>query len=180
MAFINLVKKRFSARQYLDKKVPRKLIDQCLEASRLAPSACNAQPWRFIVVDDTSLKEKLSKQTLTPFLPINHFSLTAPVIIIVISTQQSIIPKIGGFIRKLPYHLIDIGIAAEHFCLQATELGLGTCIIGWFKQSKIKKFLKLKKEESVRLLITCGYTLQEPLDKKRKFLNDMRSYNLNS
>ena len=77
------------------------------------------------------------------------------------------------------WSLVDIGISAEHFCLQATELGLGTCILGWFNENKIKDILRIPKKKSVGLVITLGYPPEDyPLRSKiRKSLSEITNYN---
>lgn len=134
MNFLDLVKKRQSVRKYLNKMVEKEKIERCLEAARLAPSASNSQPWEFIIVDDPKLKEAVAKETFDRIISFNRFSLQAPVLILLISERSGFFRKIAETIKDKPLSLIDIGIAAEHFCLQAAEEGLGTCILGWFKE----------------------------------------------
>lgn len=126
MALLELLKQRKSVRKFLDRPVEREKIMMCLEAARVAPSACNSQPWRFIVVDDRELKNKLCDVAFSGIYSINSFCKTAPVIVVVISEKSKFLARIGGMFRGTKYYLIDIGIACEHFVLQAEELGLGT------------------------------------------------------
>ncbi|MEK6906780.1 MAG: nitroreductase family protein [Nanoarchaeota archaeon] len=96
------------------------------------------------------------------------------------TTEESNFPaKLGSFIKNKPYNLIDTGIAAEHFCLQATSEGLGTCMMGWFNESGIKKLLKIPKSKRVYLVISLGYpAVGDKLRKKvRKPLKEILSYN---
>ena len=76
-------------------------------------------------------------------------------------------PAIGGRIKKKEYPLIDIGIAAEHFCLQATEEGLGSCMLGWFNEKDIQKLLQIPKSRKIGLLISLGYTPDEYKQRKK-------------
>lgn len=177
MDFLKLVKERESVREYKGEKVPREMIHECLEASRLAPSACNSQPWRFIVVDDPPLVEKVALKC-TGFLPINRFVSMAPVIVVIVSEPSTMPARLGGWLKDRPFHYIDLGIAAEHFCLQAKALGLGTCILGWFQEEEIRDLLCIPKEKRIGLLITLGYPKGETIrEKKRLPLSRISSYN---
>lgn len=157
MSFLELVKNRQSVRAYSDMPVEKEKINRCLEAARLSPSACNSQPWRFIVVDTPELKTKVAHSTFNELISFNKFSLTAPILVVVTASKGNLKTKVGQMITNIPYYLIDVGIAAEHFCLQAAEEGLGTCIIGWFQEKEIKKHLNIPKDERVSLLIAVGY-----------------------
>ena len=158
MKFLELIEKRQSDRTYIDKKVEREKIDRCLEAARLAPSASNSQPWTFVAIDDLELKEKVAHKTYGPLKSFNKFVPQAPVIIAIVMEKPKLITEAGGRIKKKEYPLIDIGIAAEHFCLQAAEEGLGTCMLGWFDEKAIKKLINVPKGKNITLLITLGYT----------------------
>ena len=178
MQFFDLVKRRQSVREYTDKPVERDKIDRCLEAARLAPSACNSQPWKFIVVDDPRLKESLARNTFGKLVSFNHFTLQAPVLILIVSAKPNLSSKIGGMVKKRPFYLIDTGIAAIHFCLQAVEEGLGTCILGWFNERGIKHLLKIPATQRIDLIISLGYPKSAEIrPKARKELNQMSSYN---
>jgi len=179
MKFIQLVKKRRSVRNYLATKVERDKIERCLEAARLAPSACNSQPWYFVVVDNSELRDEIAKKTLLPFTSMNRFVLNAPVIVALIAKRSKMTAQLGGVIKAKKFNLIDIGIAAEHFCLQATEEGLGTCMLGWFDEKAVKKILQIPKTERVILLITLGYYEDKGrTEKKRKSMKEIFRYNL--
>jgi len=173
------VKTRYSVRGYLDKPVKREKIERCIEAARLAPSTSNSQPWRFIVVDDPELKDAVARETFGKLLSFNHFSLQAPVLILVISEKPSFTIRIAGVIKKRQFNLIDIGIAAEHICLQAVEEGLGTCILGWFNEEVVKKLLNIPNHKRVELIITMGYPdgSVKKGPKKRREIDNIRSYN---
>lgn len=157
MNFSELINKRQSARKYDSKPIENEKIELCIEAARIAPSACNAQPWKFIVVDEPQLKEKIARTTFSTIAPFNKFALEAPVIIAIVMEKPSLLSQIGGRIKDKDFYLIDIGIAAEHFCLQATELGLGSCMIGWFDEKEVIKLLNVPSKKRMGLLITVGY-----------------------
>jgi len=179
MDFSELIKVRQSVRSYSDKPVEKEKIDQCLEAARLAPSASNSQPWKYIVVDDNELKNKVADATFDKVVKFNKFALQAPVIIVIVLEKPNLITQIGGEIKKREWPLIDMGITAEHFCLQAAELSLGTCMIGWFDQKRIKELLNIPKKKTIGLVITLGYAPDDyPLRKKsRKEKSEVISYN---
>ena len=178
MNFLDLVKTRQSVRNYLSRPVEKEKIDRCLEAARFAPSANNAQAWKFIVIDEPELKEKLAHKTFSKLISFNRFSLQAPVLVLLISQRAGIAAKIGGMIKNKSFELIDVGITAEHFCLQATEEGLGTCMLGWFDETGVKKILHLPKQIRVELIITMGYPESGKIRlKKRKTMDQIVSYN---
>jgi nitroreductase len=178
MKFLDLVKTRQSVRKYLDKPVEREKIERCLEAARLAPSASNSQPWNFIVVDDPKLKEAVAKETFSQLISFNHFSLQAPVLIILISERPGFLNKVAEAIKDKQFSLIDIGITAENLCLQAAEEGLGTCMLGWFNEKGVKKLLNISLSKRVELIITMGYSESNEIrPKKRKEMDQIRSYN---
>jgi len=178
MKFMDLVNKRESVRKYSSKPVPRELIDRCLEAARLAPSACNSQPWSFIVIDDENTKNEIVKKTMGGIYNSNKFVKTAPVIIAAITEHSTYIARMGGMFRNVKYNLIDIGIACEHLILQAAELGLGTCWLGWFDEKALKKILGLSKSTKVDILISLGYPPDDAATRKkiRKPLEEVRRY----
>ena len=179
MKLFELISARQSVRRYSSMPVEKEKIEKCIEAAYLAPSACNAQPWKFIVIDDEQLKNRIAKETYDPVISFNHFVPQAPVIIAIVIEKSPIVPRVGGKIKKKPYYLMDIGIAAEHICLQATELGLGTCMLGWFNEKAVKKLLNVPTSRSIALLISLGYAVDDyPLRKKiRKPIEVVRSYN---
>lgn len=157
MSFEELVQKRQSVRRYQNKPVEREKIDKLIHSVHLAPSACNSQPWKLIIVDEPELKNEVAKATFSKTIPINRFAPEAPVIAVLVIEKAKTIAQIGGFIKNQEYPQYDIGIAAAHFCLQAEELGLGTCLIGWFDEKKIQHLLHIPKKRKIGLLITLGY-----------------------
>ncbi len=178
MKFLDLAKARQSVRSYLDKPVEREKIDRCLEAARIAPSATNSQPWQFIVIDDPELKEALARTTFNQLVSFNRFSLQAPVLIVILSASSNFRNKTLKAMKGKLITQIDIGIATENLCLQATEEGLGTCILGWFNESEVKKILKIPSSKSIELILTMGYPASGGIrPKKRKELDTIRSYN---
>ena len=174
----NLVKSRRSIRRYLDKPVEREKILTCIEAARLAPSADNVQPWRFLIIDDPDLKVKFAKKVFSGIYFISRFAEKAPVIIMILARLDIIANRIGKQIQNIHFYLIDIGIAGEHIVLQAEELGLGTCWIGWFNSRKARRFLKIPRKYKIVSLMAMGYYEKRPSrEKKRKKLEEIAWFN---
>jgi nitroreductase len=164
--FLDLVKERRSVRRYLPYSVEKEKLERCLEAARLAPSACNAQPWKFIVVDEPDLRSKVAKETFDSVLSFNRFVPQAPVLIVLVTEKPNITSQIGSVLKNREFNLIDVGIAAEHFCLQAADEGLGTCMLGWFNEKKIKRLLHVPAGKRIGLMITLGYP--DPSESKKR------------
>ncbi|WP_024613713.1 nitroreductase family protein [Clostridium sp. Ade.TY] len=178
MNFFELVEKRESIRGYIEKKVEREKIIKIIGAARVAPSACNSQPWKFIVVDDEDKVKSISKCLYEKVIGLNKFALTAPSFIVVVSEKRNLTSKMGELIKKKDYTSIDIGISAEHICLAATELGLGTCMMGWFKENEIKKLLNIPSNREIQLVISLGYHNNNiPRKKVRKQIDEIYSFN---
>ncbi|PKP53540.1 MAG: NAD(P)H nitroreductase [Bacteroidetes bacterium HGW-Bacteroidetes-1] len=179
MNFEALIQQRQSVRKYSAKPVEKEKLMKCIEAARLAPSASNAQPWTFIVVDDTQLLSLIAKETRGPLGTFNNFVASVPVLLVMVLEKPTLLSEMGGRLKKKEYPLIDIGIAAEHFCLQAAELGLGTCMIGWFNEKDILSLLKIPDDKTIGLIVSLGYAPDGyPLRKKaRKSLVSILRWN---
>lgn len=175
MDFSELVLKRQSDRRYALGPVAREHILKCLEAVRLAPSACNSQPWKFVVVDDRSILAEISDASIG--LGMNRFTAQVPVMVAVVQENMNLEARAGSLVKNKDYSMIDLGIAVENFCLQAAELGLGTCIIGWFDEKRVKKVLNVPRGRRVQLLISLGYPDGPTRQKVRKSIDEMSSWN---
>ncbi|MBN1186914.1 MAG: nitroreductase family protein [Bacteroidales bacterium] len=176
--FLELVSTRQSDRGYLDKPVEKEKLMRCIEAARLAPSACNAQPWKFIIIDDVEKKNTLADLAASKLLSMNHFTKQAPIHVVIVQEKANFTSNAGQLIKNKDYPLIDIGIAAEHFCLQAKTEGLGTCILGWFNEKKVKELLHIPRSKRAELIITVGYPSSEEIrPKKRKEVDEMCVFN---
>lgn len=174
---LNLIRSRQSDRKYSDKVVEKDKIDRIIEAGRMAPSACNSQPWKFIVVDDRSLLNELAEAASAKLLGMNSFVNKAPLQIIVVRESANFTSKIGSQIKNKDYSLIDIGIACQNICLQAEAEGLGSCIIGWFDEKRVKNLLGVPRSKRVELIITVGYSTADKREKRRKSLEEIVSFN---
>jgi nitroreductase len=162
MRFDELILARRSVRQYQPKAVEPEKLQALIEAVRLAPSASNSQPWKLILVDDPAIRDQVARAAFSKALSFNQFALQAPVIAVLAVEQHSLITQVAGWLAKRPFYLIDIGIAAAHFCLQAADLGLGTCMMGMFDESEVKKILHIPRSTRVALLIALGYSADNP------------------
>jgi nitroreductase len=176
--FQQLVKGRRSIRRYLDKPVEREKILTCIEAARLAPSADNVQPWRFLIIDDPDLKAQFAKKVFSGIYFVTKFAAKAPVIILILARLDIIANRIGKQIQNIHYYYIDTGIAGEHIVLQAEELGLGTCWIGWFNPRKTRRFLKIPRKYKIVSLMAMGYYERKPSrERKRRKLEEIAWFN---
>jgi nitroreductase len=175
--FKDLITKRQSARSYLPTPVAREDILKCLEAAQKAPSACNSQPWHFIIVDDPDLKTKLASALFSGPYVMNAFACQAPVLAIVVSEKSSFMAKIGGYFRGTEFYLLDIGAAIEHFILAAAELGLSSCWLGWFNEASAKKILNIPKDRKIDSVISLGFSNETLREKIRKPLEEISSFN---
>ena len=173
--FLQLVNARQSDRAY-DKSrlVEADKLERILEAGRLAPSACNAQPW-FVVVTDPSLAEKVGKAAAG--LGMNKFAKDAPVHILVVEESANITSRLGGKLKGKHFPLIDIGIVAAHMVLAAESEELGSCILGWFDEKEIKSLTGIPSSKRVLLDILIGYPVKEKRKKMRKPKEKVISYN---
>ena len=161
--FTDLVQSRRSIRSYTEDQIPHKHLEKCVDAARIAPSACNSQPWKFIIVNDKKLVKNIALKTLSRDYGMNAFTENANAFIVIVSEKQKLIPSIAGAVQRTDYRLIDIGIACEHIVLQAQELSIGTCVLGWFNEKRIKKILSIPRSRKVELVISMGYASDKEL-----------------
>lgn len=178
MDFSHLVNQRRSVRQFSTKPLAQEDIKLCLEAARLAPSACNSQPWHFMVLDDPEVKGRVGERIFSGIYSMNKFAKEAPVLVAVVSEKMQWTAALGAQVRDTRYALIDIGIACEHFVLQAQELGIGSCWTGWFDEGALKAELNMAKDKKIDIVLALGYPAEEKtVSKKRKPLEMMSSFN---
>ena len=179
MNFLDLVRRRQSTRKYVPgRRIPRAVLDRCLEAARLAPSACNSQPWSFAVVDDPAQVRALAEAACgrAPY-GMNKFALDASALVAVVTEKMKLAARLGAHFRGVQYSLVDLGIACEHLVLQAAEDGVASCWLGWFDEAAVKKFLAIPRGKKVDLLLCLGYAADETLrPKNRKPLDEIRKY----
>lgn len=154
--FLDLVRHRTSCRAYEDRLVEREYLECMLEAARLAPSACNKQPWRFAVVQDKTLRLRLVEEAFITGIPM-RWACDASAMIALGMQKSTITHRIAPKISGVDYPLLDLGIAGEHLVLQAEELGLGTCWIGWIKPKVVRRLVQWPSSIEPVALITVGW-----------------------
>ncbi|MBQ9748708.1 MAG: nitroreductase family protein [Clostridia bacterium] len=171
MNFTEIAKARQSCRKYDAKReVEREKLTAILEAARLAPSACNGQPYHFTVCRGE--KAKAVAQAVMG-MGMNKFAADAPVMIVISERPYVKTAALGAKVKHNDYRSIDIGITAAYLTAEATAQGLDTCILGWLDDDKIRALCGL--DQPVRLVITLGYAAEgDPLrTKKRKDLDEL-------
>ena len=174
MNFTEIAMNRQSCRKYdASKVVEAEKVQAILQAARLAPSACNGQPYRLTVCTGESAKA-VAKATMG--MGMNRFAKDAPVLIVLSEEPSVKTAAAGSKLKKNDYRSMDIGIVAAYLTAEATAQGLGTCILGWFDDAAVRKICDL--DAPVRLVITLGYAAaDDPLrEKKRKRLEDLVQY----
>ena len=174
MNFLEIAQARQSCRAYDESRTvePEKLT-AVLEAARLAPSACNGQPYHFTVCRGETAKAVAAGVS---GMGMNKFAAQAPVLIVVSEKPYVKSAALGARVKNNDYRSIDIGIAAAYLTAEATAQGLSTCILGWLDDKKIREACGL--DQPVRLVITLGYAREgDPLrPKKRKDLSELVTY----
>ena len=171
MNFYEIACNRQSCRNYdASRAVEEEKLNAILEAVRLAPSACNGQPYHLTVCQGETAKE-VAKATMG--MGLNKFSIDAPVLIVISEEPYCKTAAFGAKVKGNDYRSIDIGIAAAYLTAEATAQGLGTCILGWLDDAKIREICSLS--HPVRLVITLGYAKEgdKLRAKKRKEIDEL-------
>lgn len=168
---------RRSIRKYKELPVDREKLELCLEAARLAPSACNAQPYRFVVLDEPVLKKKFCDAAFSGVHSACAFAAAAPVLVLVVADTGKFTAWLGNQMQGTNFRLMDIGIAVEHFVLAAAEQGLGTCWLGWFNARAGAKAIGLGSGSKIEVLVSAGYPAESPARRPRKPKEEMVHYN---
>ncbi len=174
---LELVLRRQSDRKYSNKPVEDEQLERIITAGRMSPSACNAQPWKFIAVTDPKLIEEIGNASTERLTGMNSFVNQASALLVIVREKPNLSSRIGGKMKKKDYSHYDIGIAAGTMCLQATAEGLGSCIVGWFNGDAIRKILSIPASRRIELLITLGHSSGEYRNKKRKPSDSTVSFN---
>jgi len=169
---------RRSIRRYLPTPVEPEKVRACLEAARIAPSAHNSQPWRFIVIDDPALKDLVAARAFSGLYQRSRFAAAAPVLLVLLARRAFVAHSLGGRFQRVPYHFVDLGIAGEHIVLQAQELGLSTCWMGWFNRGRLRRTLKIPGRFKIVALMPLGYAEKRPKrEPPRKAYEEIVSFN---
>ena len=173
MNFSEIAKTRQSCRSYdPSRAVEEEKIDAVLNSARLAPSACNSQPYHFTVCRGENAK---AVAEAVMGMGMNKFAADAPVMIVISEENYNKTAAVGAKIKHNDYRSIDIGIAVAYLTAEAIAQGLGTCILGWLDDERIRKICNLS--HPVRLVVTVGYPKDGDRlrDKKRKSLDELSS-----
>jgi nitroreductase len=160
------IRDRRSVRSYAKKTIPKDLVLKVMEAARLAPSANNRQPWKFVVVSDTAKRKALAKAAKD-----QQFVAEASVVIAAVALEPDRVMTCG-----VPAYAVDLAIATDHITLAAVENGLGTCWIGAFYQEDAKKILNIPDTYKIAALLTLGYPRDQARFKNRKEMEEIVSY----
>ena len=174
MNFTEIAQNRQSCRNYdSSRDVEKEKIEKILNSAILSPSACNGQPYHLTVCTGETAK-KAAKATQG--MGMNKFASDAPVLIVISEKPYVKTAAIGSKLKGNDYRSIDIGIASAYITAEATAQGLGSCILGWLDDNKLREICGV--EGTVRLVITIGYpSLDDKLrDKKRKDFSDIVTY----
>jgi nitroreductase len=159
MTVFETIQKRYSCRAYQNREIEKEKLDKLMEAARLAPSAKNTQDWRFVFVTDGEIKKQVAAATNRPEVFEKAGAILAG------CSNSDHVMACGQAIAP-----IDVSIALEHICLQATELGLGTCWIGSFRADQVRKILGIPEQINIIELMAVGY----PADNAKK-LNRLKA-----
>ena len=173
MDFLKIANTRQSCRSYDESRpVEQEKLDAILEAFRLSPSACNGQPYHLTVCRGDAAREVAAA---TAGMGMNKFAVQAPVLLVISEVPYVKSAALGAKLKNNDYRSIDIGIAAAYLTAEATAQGLGTCILGWFEDKKVREICHL--DAPVRLVITLGYAKADDKlrTKKRKELSELVS-----
>ncbi len=173
---LDLVRRRWSCRAYAPEPVSEAAIRYCLECARLAPSACNRQPWRFAVVRDAGLRRRIVREGLLPGLRMD-WAERAPVIVALGMVRDVLTHRLGAGISGVNYPWVDLGIAGEHFVLAAAEQGLGTCWIGWIRPRALRRLVGWPHDVRPVAVLTLGRPAPDvparPPEERRRPLEEM-------
>jgi nitroreductase len=183
MDVFKAIKWRRSVRKFSARPVERDKVLQILEAARLAPSSSNRQAWHFVVIDDRAIIGQIPGTVPVGTQRIISFVKDAPLVIVGCYTKAltHYIAQFAGHEN----HLVDVSIAMTHMTLEATELGIGTCWVGWYGESKLHKLLGLPRRYKIVALLILGYpatpSTKEAIGgipaRSRKSISDIVSYN---
>lgn len=171
---IKVMQQRQSCRGFCDKPVEAEKIVSCINAACLAPSACNTQPYHFYIAHAPEAVTVAAEYCKGEKL--NKWVDQAKAFVLV-TQEHADIPAANSEARKRDYRQYDIGFAIENFCLEATELGLGTCVLGVYNEEKLKANFRIPSHKSIALVIAIGYPAESEIRKKiRKPLEEMITY----
>lgn len=165
--FYELATERQSCRNFRDRHVDDELLVRCVNAASLAPSACNSQPWNFVIITRRDVREQLAK--LLQGTGLNQWTDYVPAFIVVSEDAEVfLMPKVAELYGSKRFAEGDVGMATAYLLLEAAEQGLGTCVIGTFEDADVKKLLGLPEGDTVRAVVAVGYPGDEVIRQKNR------------
>ena len=174
MNFTEIAENRQSCRSYdASKAVEEEKIQAILNAARLAPSACNGQPYHITLCRGEAGRQ-VAKATMG--LGMNKFAADAPVLLVLSEMPYCKTAAMGAKVKGNDYRSMDIGIVAAYITAEAAAQGLGSCMLGWLDDEKIRAICGV--EGAIRLVITIGYAKEgdKLRPKKRKDLDELVTF----
>lgn len=175
MDFKELAYKRHSVRKYSDRQISEEDINDILKTACLSPSACNSQPWKFIVARDETAA-CISSYVTSKVLPINRWAKEVSTFVVICETKARLMKNIP--VGSQHFAQMDIGIATATLLYAAEDKGISSCVMGAFNEKKVRKLLGIPKNVKIRLIVALGYSDEDSIrEKSRKSFDDIVSYN---
>ena len=166
-SFLELAQARQSDRSFEPgRTIEREVLERIMEAGRVAPSACNGQPWHFTVITDKELLPQVGKATAS--LGMNKFVKDASALVLITHESTNLTSRLGCGIKDKDFPMMDLGIASAYITLAAEDEGVGSCILGWFDEKKIKQLAGIPEKKRLMLIIALGYAAKPKRKKVRK------------
>ena len=171
MNFDELIVSRQAVRGYIEKEVEKEKLDKILQAARLAPSACNSQPWKAYVVTGEEKRALVAKSVQDLFM--NKFASTAPAFIVIADRVATLKPGAERKFDRNHFVRYDVGQFVAYLTLAAKNEGLDTCVIGWVNQESLKKVIPFAEDEVCNLVVSVGYSDAPTREKMRKPIEEI-------
>ncbi|MBR4066454.1 MAG: nitroreductase family protein [Bacteroidaceae bacterium] len=174
-SFLELAQARQSDRAYQPGRViERDVLERILEAGRLAPSACNGQPWHFTVITEPELLIEVGKATSS--LGLNRFVKDSAALVLITLEPTNMTSRLGCGIKDKDFPIMDLGIAASYITLAAEDEGIGSCMLGWFDEKRVKELAGIPPKKRLMLIVSLGYTMKPKRKKIRKSIDKVVSF----
>lgn len=173
--FTDLCLRRQTCRDFGDKPVEHEKLAACVDAARLAPSGCNAQPWSFVVAEKPDTVKQVAE--CVPQLGMNPYAAAAKAFIVVVEEPATLMPKISCLLDNQYFAKGDLGAATAYLCLEAAAQELGVCQFGIFDREKMRTILGIPKDKPIAALLGIGYPRNPEIrEKQRKSLGDVARF----
>lgn len=173
MDFYELAERRQSCRAYSPQAIDPAVLRRIADVARLAPSACNSQPWHIINVTQPEIRDEVA-DALTS-MGMNRWVDKVPAFMVIVQESPNFTARLGGWIKNKHFPLIDCGILASYISLAATQEQLGSCILGWFDEKRLKKILQIPRSKRVLMVVAIGHGLDEQRAHQRKSFDEIVS-----